>query len=134
MKRNFILINWCVLCKTDAETIDHLFIHCPFAIGVWNYIMSSFGVSWVMPRSILDVICCWKGVMGKQGHGKVWDGFIHHFLWSIWTERNDRVFNDLEHSSGVGQRQLFRVVFDWSRLFVRDVPSSLSDFLVFLSQ
>jgi len=26
----------CVLCATDTETIDHIFLQCPFTIYIWD--------------------------------------------------------------------------------------------------
>ena len=27
---------WCILCKGNGESIDHLFLHCPLTIGLWH--------------------------------------------------------------------------------------------------
>ncbi|RVW89274.1 hypothetical protein CK203_032671 [Vitis vinifera] len=27
---------WCILCKGNGESIDHLFLHCPVTIGLWH--------------------------------------------------------------------------------------------------
>ena len=27
---------WCMLCKGNGESIDHLFLHCPLPIGLWH--------------------------------------------------------------------------------------------------
>ena len=27
---------WCILCKGNGELIDHLFLHCPVTIGLWQ--------------------------------------------------------------------------------------------------
>ena len=27
-KRGFSLVNWCCMCRSNAETVDHLLIHC----------------------------------------------------------------------------------------------------------
>ena len=26
---------WCVMCKVDFESIDHLFLHCSVALAMW---------------------------------------------------------------------------------------------------
>lgn len=36
--------------------------------GPW---FSLFRVEWVMPRSIVDVLACWKGSFGHHGTGAV---------------------------------------------------------------
>lgn len=68
------------------------------------------------------------GLVLERCSGKVWNGFIHHLLWRVLKERIDRIFNELENSVGVVQGLLFKVVFDWSKLLVKDVLSSFQGF------
>jgi hypothetical protein len=49
-KRNMVLVNRCCLCKACAESVDHLLLHCPLAMELWDLVLSLFGVSWVMPH------------------------------------------------------------------------------------
>lgn len=37
-KRNVIVMEWCCTCKKYEESINHLFLHCEFATGLWNAI------------------------------------------------------------------------------------------------
>jgi hypothetical protein len=80
------LVNWCCLCKTDEETIDHL--HCEYAPDIWHLVLNSFGVSWVKPSNILQLLHCWKFL--RWGHPKeaIWKVFPTLLLWTIWKERN----------------------------------------------
>jgi hypothetical protein len=48
-KRHVIVMEWCCMCKKCEGSIDHLFLHCEFATGLWNAIFQLFGVDWVMP-------------------------------------------------------------------------------------
>lgn len=45
----------CVFCRDHIEFEDHLFIHCDFARGVWNWWLSIWGVRWVLPISLKDL-------------------------------------------------------------------------------
>jgi hypothetical protein len=47
-KRNIIVMEWCYMCKTCRESIDHLFLYCMVAIELWSMILRLFGVVWVM--------------------------------------------------------------------------------------
>lgn len=29
IRRRHVLVNWCCMCCRDAETVDHLLVHCP---------------------------------------------------------------------------------------------------------
>ena len=56
-----MLVNRCCLCKAAGESVDHLLIHCLWAKELWDTVLSLFGVSWVMPRQVRELIDCWQG-------------------------------------------------------------------------
>jgi hypothetical protein len=58
-KRNFVLVNRCGMCKKEEETIDHLLLHCESAQFLWNAFFSRFGLAWVMPQRVVDLLHCW---------------------------------------------------------------------------
>ena len=54
---------WCILCKGNGESIDHLFLHCPVTIGLWHKLFNLVGLAWVPPRSIEDMlVIAFKGL------------------------------------------------------------------------
>ncbi|GMP64507.1 hypothetical protein CsSME_00025748 [Camellia sinensis var. sinensis] len=59
--RHHTLVNWCYMCCVDAEIVDHLLIHCPFASHLWVLIFSLFGVVWIQPKQVKEVLRCWGG-------------------------------------------------------------------------
>ena len=52
------------MCKKSGESADHLLLHCEVASALWNYIFTLFGLEWVMPRQILDLLTSWGGSFG----------------------------------------------------------------------
>ena len=32
------------MCKRNGESVDHLFLHCPFAMDLWSMVLGLFGV------------------------------------------------------------------------------------------
>ena len=38
--------HWCILCKGNGESIDHLFLHCPVTIGLWHRLFNLVGLVW----------------------------------------------------------------------------------------
>jgi hypothetical protein len=65
-KRNIIVMEWCCLCKTSGESIDHLFIHCEVASELWTVFFQLFGVAWVMPHRVSELLGCWRGQLGQS--------------------------------------------------------------------
>ncbi|GFZ09197.1 hypothetical protein Acr_20g0010050 [Actinidia rufa] len=47
----------------NAESVDHLLLHCKLASELWNEVFSIFGVKWVMPRS--GILSC-AGIRGPS--------------------------------------------------------------------
>ena len=41
------------MCKRNGESVDHLFLYCPFAMDLWSMVLGLFGVSWVMRGTVL---------------------------------------------------------------------------------
>ena len=44
------------MCCHCGETVDHLFLHCEMAYRFWRFVFITFGLSWVIPRSIPDLL------------------------------------------------------------------------------
>jgi hypothetical protein len=82
-KRNVIVIEWCCLCKKSGEPIDHLLLQCEIARDLWSYILILFGVEWVMPRTVLELLNSWGAAIG-YGHAKeAWRLAPLCLLWCI---------------------------------------------------
>ncbi|RVW99804.1 putative ribonuclease H protein [Vitis vinifera] len=86
---------WCILCKGNGESIDHLFLHCPVTIGLWHKLFNLAGLAWVPPRGIVDMmVIAFKG-LGNSLRGKtLWQIACLTLLWMVWQERNNRIFED----------------------------------------
>ena len=53
-KRGRALANKCFMCLEKEKTIDHLLLHCSNTRVLWDLLFTLFGVSWVLPSSIID--------------------------------------------------------------------------------
>jgi len=96
-KRHIIIVDRCCLCKRDGESVDHILLHCDVASALWNNIFSRFGISWVMPKSVLDLVACWWK-SGRSRSATTWKMVPICLFWCIWRERNLRCFENLESS------------------------------------
>ena len=50
------LVNRCYLCCCNAESVDHLLLFCLVAHSLWMYMLQLFGIDWVMPGSVEDLL------------------------------------------------------------------------------
>lgn len=42
----------CRLCLMNEETLDPIFIHCPFAAKGWSFLLDVFGIATCLPKNI----------------------------------------------------------------------------------
>ena len=54
--RGLDFVDWCIMCRCNGETIDHLLLRCEKAYQLWSLVFRSFGISWVLPRSVADTL------------------------------------------------------------------------------
>jgi hypothetical protein len=84
------------MCKIGGESIDHLFLHCMVAIELWSMILQLFGVVWVMPRLVKEMLGSWRGQRGNRLLMQIWRMALLCLMWCLWKERNARSFEDGE--------------------------------------
>jgi hypothetical protein len=51
--------------RNAGETGAHLLVHCPLASDLWNSVLCSFGVLWVFPDNITDLLFGWHNYFGN---------------------------------------------------------------------
>ena len=87
-----------------------------------------FGIDWVMPGSIVDLLFCWYHWLGKHS-SDIWNLVPDCLMWTIWTEQNRRSFED-KGKIVVQLLDLYqRTLFDWPRCWGLLDCFTLIDFL-----
>jgi hypothetical protein len=120
------------LCKRDGESVDHILLHCDVASALWNNIYSRFGISWVMPRSVLDLVACWEK-SERSRSATTWKMVPIYIFWCIWRERNLRCFENLESSLEEVLELFLHMLYLWSMAFLYPLSISFANFLVSFS-
>jgi len=82
-------------CNSN-ETINHLFLHCPYARMVWRIIFFATGLS--PPRSVCHMFGSWLSNQSKKIRNLIWVG-VAAVCWAIWNCRNDIIFNKIKINS-----------------------------------
>ncbi|XP_074318501.1 uncharacterized protein LOC141655315 [Silene latifolia] len=92
------MVNRCILCKAANESHQHLFFNCQFVASIWHRLLQ-----WMMLRGQTDSLkreLHWLAGRRTRRHLKVqWISSCFTALtYSIWEERNSRIFRDVEHT------------------------------------
>ena len=90
--QSLIVIYWCCMCKRAGENTNYLLLHCPLARELWSMVSTFFGVFWVMPKDVVELLASWPGKFSKHRNGVIWNTVPHCLIWSIWRERNTQIF------------------------------------------
>ena len=125
------LANRCCMCYYNEEFVDHLLTFCPIVHFLWMYILQLFGINWIMPGSIADLLFCWYHWLGKH-NSDIWNLVPGYLMWTIYTERNWHPFKDTEKYLAQLLDLCQRTLFDWSQCWGLLDCSALMDFLLSL--
>ena len=71
------------MCKSNGESVDHLLLHFPVAMDLWSMVLALFGVSWVMPHTVLGLLGCWQGSFSRHRNGYIWSIVLHCLMWCL---------------------------------------------------
>ena len=59
-KTAILIADWCCICTSNREFVDHILLHRSIAKELWGILLCLFGVSWVMPNLVTAMLGSWK--------------------------------------------------------------------------
>ncbi|CAN0881468.1 Putative ribonuclease H protein At1g65750, partial [Linum grandiflorum] len=98
-RRGLQMVNRCALCLCDNESVDHLCLHCKFSSSVWAKVSSRLSIYGPISSDCPGFIAAWKWITCRSRFAACMKVILHSFLWSIWRERNNRIFREESKSS-----------------------------------
>ena len=54
------------MCLSSGDMVDHFLIHCDVAYDLWSLVFRTFGIRWVLPRYVADLLFGWRNWFGRQ--------------------------------------------------------------------
>ncbi len=66
IRKGFSLVGWCCMCHCNGETVAHLLLHCETTFGLWSRALGFFGIQWVLPGMVTDLLLGWWKWLGKH--------------------------------------------------------------------
>lgn len=82
------------MCGKDKERVNRLFLHCEVAVTVWCNFIGRCGLAWCCLKNIVEAADSWHGGCFVSCGRILWRMIPFAILWSVWKERNDRIFRD----------------------------------------
>ncbi|XP_074277828.1 uncharacterized protein LOC141601441 [Silene latifolia] len=98
-KHSFIaVLAMCVLCKAASEDHQHLFFQCHYSSHIWKHLLDWMGLRGRSMRFKSELH--WIAHRRHRRHWKfLWvTTCLNALVYSIWEERNSRIFNNVEHA------------------------------------
>ena len=122
-------MNRCYLCQRNEESIDYILLHCEKARTLWVLLFSLFGVQWVLPTTVKDMLLGWNGTfVGKKRKG-VWKASPLCLFWTVWKRRNKVAFEEIELSIQRLKSSFVYLLWLETKMSIKDGPSTLVDFV-----
>ena len=122
-----------VFCGCEEENANHIILHCTVVKSIWEITLAIFGVQWVFPESVLEVLLSWRGSFVRKKRKKIWNSIPLCIFWTVWKEKNRLAFR-----GGSLDIQKFKNFFvcnlwSWARVYIGEETYSLLGFLEWLA-
>ncbi|KAK3190293.1 hypothetical protein Dsin_029854 [Dipteronia sinensis] len=101
----------CSLCSSEAETINHLFLHCSWTTKLWYVCMDWWGVKWCSNKMIKDWFDGWMGLCPVPSLDMAADLVKFRIVW--WFKFFGKNVSDLVSSLLLNVKDL---CVEWSRV------------------
>jgi hypothetical protein len=85
-KRKVLILDWCCMGKSGGESVNHLLLHCPITLDLWDMVFSLFGVSWVMPKGLEDLLFGRLSLIVSYGLSGVREMLAHLLGWKLLSQ------------------------------------------------
>ena len=111
-KMNVIVVDCCCMCTKSGESIDFV-LHCEVAQELGSSLFHLFGIDWVMPRRVWELLVCWRVPAWSRNILEVWLLAPLCLMWCICREQNARRFEDREISVVELKNIMFKSLYTW---------------------
>lgn len=121
-----VVVDTCLLCGLSGESVEHMFFECSVSSHLWQNVLNllRFG----RPAARFTNELSWMIKSSKRGGGrhKLLIMLFAEIIYSMWLNRNDKLFNNHCKTSDVLFREtMFKVA--------ARAPTELSNLLIELS-
>lgn len=131
--RGHQLASRCEICGSNIESANHLFIQCPFANLLWNWLFDTFALHF---RQFHDAMSLWlyanKCDMSSQTF-HLWIFGIQCCFYIIWKARNQSIFHNVRPIISKWLHYLKSRIHDISSVAPGNMHNSVADLAILKS-
>eukprot|EP00253_Pinus_taeda_P003775 PITA_03775 len=107
--RSLNLAGGCQLCEAQEETMEHLLNNCIFTSWLWDTFATIFQQTNKDRGSIVNTLNNWRhNFSDYEFLGSAWALTPSFIIWTVWKERNNRIFKNEKSSSQCLFEQILR--------------------------
>lgn len=117
----------CPLCLEHLESSDHLLLLCSFSWKIWSWWLKIWDLNWSFPSYLKEAFAQWSYPKPSPFFRKIWCAIFPIIIWSIWKERNSRIFNNVSCSISQIQDLILLRLCWWLKGWGMDFPYSHED-------
>lgn len=93
--RRVIIVNACLMCLTEEESIDHLLLNCSISQRLWKAIFSWFHVASPLSQSFSSLFQFWRFGVGPRRGRSMWNLCFLANIWTIWREKLEVLWREI---------------------------------------
>ncbi|RVW75874.1 Transposon TX1 uncharacterized 149 kDa protein [Vitis vinifera] len=131
-RRGWQLPNRCYLCGCEEENANHILLHCTVVKTIWEITLVIFGVQWVFPESVIEVLHSWRGSFVGKKRKKIWNSIPLCIFWTVWKEKNRIVFRGGSLDIQKFKNSFVCNLWGWAKVYIGEETYSLLGFLEWL--
>ena len=100
---------------------------------LWEIVLALFGVQWVFPEIVKEVLLSWRGPFVGKKRKKIWNSIPLCIFWTVWRERNRLAFRGGFLAIQKLKNSFICNLWSWARVYMEEESSSLLGFLEWLA-
>ena len=78
----------------EMRNMQTIYLHCQFSLNLWPKVLGEFNLQWVVPKHCTDLLELGYSFPFCKKSRSLWNVIVMATCWSIWLERNKRIFED----------------------------------------
>ena len=91
---------------------------------LWDMICALFGVQWVFPETVKEVLLSWRSPFVGEKRKKIWKSIPLYIFWTLWKERNRLAFRGVIDIQKL-KNSFVCILWGWARMYSGERSLSL---------